>query len=190
MDFLTKKLPDGVVIGSKFYPVHTDFRNWIKISEILEGYECSDSKRLAQIFSLCYKELPETVSEAVCGVYEFYNCGNKQKLKEEGGSRKKTRVFSFKEDGELIYAAFLSQYGIDLTAENLHWYRFCALLSGLSGEHKLIKVIHYRSVKLSDIKAGAERNHILNMKKLYMLSDGRSEEEKSADLAEEMSALF
>ena len=190
MDFLTKALPGGVIIGSGFYPVKVDFKNWIKISELLEDEKDMDAEKLAQIFSLCYYVLPETVEEALGGVIEFYSCGKRHEIKEDGGGRNGARVFSLKEDGELIYAAFFSQYKIDLLNEPLHWYKFCALLSGLSHEHKLFKVIYYRSAKLADIKSKEEREHILKMKRIYKLSDNRSEEEKSADLAENMAAMF
>ena len=190
MDFLTKALPGGVIIGSRFYPVKTDFKNWIKISELLEDGKELDAERLAQIFSLCYYVLPETIEEALDGVIEFYSCGNKHKIKEDGGSRNGARIFSLKEDGELIYAAFFSQYKIDLLNEPLHWYKFCALLSGLSKEHKLFDVMYYRGVKLANVKSKEERERILKMKRIYKLSDNRSEEEKSADLAENMAAMF
>lgn len=189
MDFLTQKLPEGVVIGSRFYPVHTDFRNWIKIAELLEKTVALDYMCLAEIFSLCYIELPENIFEAVGGVKDFFSGGAAESGEKRGGIDKQ-RCFSFLKDGWLIYAAFLSQYGIDLLKEDLHWYKFLALFKGLRKEHKLFDVIYYRTVKLSDIKDKEKRAYLRRMKSLYRLEDERSDEEKAYTLASEIAELF
>lgn len=189
MNILTQRLPEGIVKNGKFYPVYTDFKNWVMISEILEEEKELTPIVLSKIFVLCYKLLPETAEDAFSGMIDFLSCGKKIKEKKEG-SRNGGRIFSFKEDAELIYAAFLSQYGIDLIKESLHWYEFCALFSALSKEHKLFEVMNFRAVRLSDIKDRSLRAYYCKMKKLYSLSDNRSAQEQSADIAKSMEALF
>ena len=41
------------------------------------------------------------------------------------------KVLDYDIDADYIYAAFLEQYRIDLLVEEMHWYKFCALLHGL-----------------------------------------------------------
>ena len=54
--------------------------------------------------------------------------------------------FDIKQDADLIYASFKSEYGIDLIEEQgkLHWHKFQALLQGLSSESILQRVIQIR----------------------------------------------
>lgn len=53
-------------------------------------------------------------------------------------------LLDFKIDSDLIYAAFLQQYGVDLIdVPELHWHKFLAMLNGLRGT-KLDEVIGYR----------------------------------------------
>ncbi len=52
--------PECIVVDNKKYAVHTDFRNWIKIDELIFGGSLTD-KSLAEILALCYKKLPPNV---------------------------------------------------------------------------------------------------------------------------------
>lgn len=56
------------------------------------------------------------------------------------------KAFDFRQDSELLYAAFRQAYGIDLDAEHgkLHWLRFLALLEGLPDNTRLSQVINIR----------------------------------------------
>jgi hypothetical protein len=62
-------------------------------------------------------------------------------------------VIDYELDAGLIYSAFLGQYGIDLMeVEELHWYKFLALLKGLNESTKLREVMGYRCYEKSDDK--------------------------------------
>ncbi len=189
MNFLAQTLPEGVVIGSRFYPVHTDFKNWIKIAELLEEEKEHGMENMAEVLLLCYIELPESLFEAMQGVFDFLSGGAFKSFK-KGGGIDKQRCFSFKEDGRLIYAAFLSQYGIDLLDEPLHWHKFLALFSALKGEHKLFDVVKIRGMNLSEIKDREKRASIRKLKRIYALSDWKNETEKAEEIADKMAGLF
>ena len=62
-------------------------------------------------------------------------------------------ILDYEIDADLIYSAFMEQYGIDLIdIEELHWHKFLALLNGLSGSTKLREVMGYRSYKKDNRK--------------------------------------
>ena len=48
-----------------------------------------------------------------------------------GGGGRTTRVIDWEADGAIIAADFLRLYRIDLSSEDIHWYKFCALLLAL-----------------------------------------------------------
>lgn len=185
MNILTDGLPDGVYIDGEFYPVYTDFKNWIKIDGLLCDKDLPMEKRIASILSLCYKKLPQNLEDAMDGVFAFYGGGF------SGGSAKKAEkknsepLFSFSKDAQMIYSAFYAQYKIDLLKEELHWYQFVALFENLSHEHKLFKVMAYRGAKLCDIKDKSKRAFYAEMKRVYALCE-KSEDEKNGEVAESL----
>ena len=56
MNILTDGLPDGVYIDGEFYPVYTDFKNWIKIDGLLSDKDLALEKRIALMLSLCRQD--------------------------------------------------------------------------------------------------------------------------------------
>lgn len=55
-------------------------------------------------------------------------------------------VLDYAIDADYIYAAFLSQYGIDLLdVKELHWHKFLALFKGLKDDEMICKIMSYFS---------------------------------------------
>lgn len=60
--------------------------------------------------------------------------------------------FDYQCDAPYIVAAFQRLYGIDLTTEHVHWFRFRALLRGVIGEDCMFsRIIDWRTADLSDM---------------------------------------
>ena len=74
--------------------------------------------------------------------------------RESGGPR----VLDFRQDAELILAAFRQAYGIDLFQEHgrLHWLEFLALLSGIPQGTRLAEVMEIRACKVPPV---TKNNH-------------------------------
>lgn len=178
MRIIGNSAPNGVFCDGLYYPVRTDFKIWLEFAELLEE---KDSVRAAvRALKLCYKSKipPETgkALELLCG---FFLGGEPGKGKSGGA-----RVISFEKDEELIYASFYSEYGIDLATEKMHWWRFLALMRGLSADSPLMRVVGVRAVKTSDIKNPALRKKISEQKRIYAI-DGCE-----ADVGEALSGMF
>lgn len=63
-----------------------------------------------------------------------------------------TLPFDYQCDAPYIVAAFQRLYGIDLTTEHVHWFRFRALLRGVIGEDCMFsRIIDWRTADLSDM---------------------------------------
>ena len=73
--------------------------------------------------------------------------------------------FDMRQDADLIYASFMAEYDIDLIEEQgrLHWYKFQALLQGLSSESILQRVIQ---IRLWKPKKGDSPEYRQSMRKL------------------------
>lgn len=170
--------PPHCVIGAGvYYPIRTDFSVWLEFARLIEQEE---ARGLLRALNLCYKsKCPENPIEALQLLCGFFAGGRSTEKEGESGEQ----IISFTQDEELIYASFLSEYGIDLSKEKLHWWRFLALLRNLSPDSCLMRVAHIRAAKLSDIKNPALRRSILRQKRIYSLN-------KSADAADAIEQLF
>jgi len=178
MSILTDKPDDFVVIENKKYPIHTDFRNWIKIDSVLADGNMSYIDKIVRIFPLCFKCLPENIGQALNAVTEFYY-GKKRK----GQNKKSKRVYDFEYDADFIYASFMSEYGIDLQNTDMHWHSFKALLNGLGSECIFSKVIAVRQIKLSDVPE-KQRRVYAKLKQIYALPGCYENEEDIAECFE------
>ena len=191
MNILTGKLPQCITVCGSEYAINTDFRTWIEFEELmLEGSKANET--FARAILLCMRtqdivktSLPPSLEETLKALSDFYFCrtaGTQETQRSAAAGGK--RLYSFSKDASLIYAAFLQQYGIDLAASNMHWWKFRALFSALSGDLKICSVMKIRSAELSEISDSSARSRLARLKAMYALPDLRSESEKEAELAE------
>lgn len=182
-NILTDALPDSVILYGKKYPVHTSFKNWVKISCILERENLKEPKIMAEVLKLCYKEtLPPNSTSALLGAISFLNRGTDFSVSPQV---KKERITSFCADCDLIYSAFYSKYGIDLEKEDLHWYKFCSLFETLADENPFKTVIKIRTTDENEIKNAKARSRISALKAKYRITSS-----KEVDVGENISDLF
>lgn len=186
-NILTDRLPDKVNVDGEICYLKTDFRIWIFFETILADGSLDQEQKLAVLLPLCLKKLPSSLDKAVKACLKFYR-GNEKKFSDEQISSKP--LYSFLHDAEFIFAAFMSQYGIDLTAANMHWYKFRALFKGLSPDNKISEIMQIRSINLSEIKDPEVRKRYRTLKKLWQLPDFRSEQEKEEEFAQAVGQLF
>lgn len=151
--------PAGVIGAGVYYPVKTDFSVWLEFARLLE------MGAVVRAINLCYKgKRPADINEAMLLLCNFFSGGTKPQATDG------EPLISFAEDEELIYASFLSEYGIDLGEKRLHWWRFLALLRNLGPETALMRVVAVRAAKPSDIKNPVLRRRLIRQKRLFSLS--------------------
>ena len=193
MNIITDILPESVEADGKSYPINPDFKVWLKFHSIMTDKEKSPAERATKAILCCFdrkrcKKLPARLDDAVSALLRFYS----QEADEKSGKKasKSEKVFDFTEDSGYIYAAFFEQYGIDLTKSSMHWYRFLALLNGLSENTQLRKIIAWRSVDLSRIEDDKKRDFYRKMKSIYRLKSGGADAFSEKDIANELSKAF
>ena len=91
------------------------------------------------------------------------------------------KVFDFVQDAELIYAAFMQTYHIDLIDTPLHWWKFGALLSGLPSDTRFAEVVQIRTMEIPKPTKynHEERMRIIRLKHDYALKQTAEEREKN-----------
>ncbi len=191
MSILTDVLTDSVRIDGVIYPIRTDFRVWLEVDKIINSNGIDEADKLIIILRLCFdneacRGLPPVSEDTMSCLYDFYMW--KKPYKNDAKKEKTKNVFSFEYDAEYIYAAFLTQYGIDLlSVPYMHWHVFLALFKGLDDGCRLMKIISLRSVNPLEIKDESKRKCYRKLKEIYELPDSRSELQTEIDFAD---ALF
>lgn len=186
MNLLLDKLPmeyDGLKIN-------TNFKSFILFEILMQDNEIAREDKIALALNLFFEKIPQDINRAVKCMLWFYTRGKSEEKKVNGSNEKnkKTnnkRIYSYEYDADYIYAAFLSQYGIDLNnIQYLHWFKFKALFEGLKADNKICEIMGYRAVDVSKIKDKDERKRYKKLQREWALPDNRSEKEKEKDFAE------
>ncbi len=190
INILTDTLPEAVWVSGRAYPIETDFRVWIRYDIALSDKTMPPEQKIVALFAPYKEELPPHFGAAAKALMDFY-AGEK-----ESGRAAKTDapvgapIYSFLHDAQYIYAAFMRQYGLDLTKDSLHWLQFKALFAALDENEPFVKIMEYRSCDISKIRDKQQKQFYLRMKNRYRLPDMRTETEKERDMVSAMEALF
>ena len=133
------KLPRGVTVRGSFFYIKTDFNYFILFSRLMKQHAPVEA------FDIMYKgAIPADRVAGVLAINSLFNAPNE--LPRKTGNESGEIVLDYDLDADLIYSAFMEQYGIDLFAKPLHFAKFRALLSGLHNT-QLNDVIGYRLYK-------------------------------------------
>lgn len=187
MSMITDSLPESLLILGQEYAIKSDFKIWLRISELMSDGELT-AQKAAMIFNLVFDKPPSDISAGLQAVFDFYTHDMQCEKKEKISTAK--NCFDFDYDAELIYSAFMQQYNIDLCNADMHWWKFKSLLNGLSENTHFVQAIQYRTMDISQIKDKEMRKHYKKMKSLYKLPDKRSEEQKEQELSIGIESLF
>ena len=131
---LYESLPDSVIVNGRKIKLDLDFRNVLRMMDILQTDDLTSEAREWLALRCICRHPRKGMLEAV-----------KNLLFVPGEHKARERVMDFVQDADLIRAAFEQAYGIDLTKDRIHWLRFVYLLAGLPDNTRLSEVISIRS---------------------------------------------
>lgn len=159
--------PDTITVDGAEYPVDTDFRAWVRFQGILLADGTNDAKAEKVCELMAEMGLPQT-KEALDAMLQFYAGASTENQTGSGGN---VQAYDFERDSEYIFSAFLDSYGIDLTTEKLHWWRFKALFKSLPEDCQMCKIMMYRTIDLKKVPK-EQRKFYREMKARYSLKSG------------------
>lgn len=145
MDLSIKGLPNVVRINGSLFSINTDFRLWMRFENEVARMKKDDRIDVSYLFK---NEMP-----AVCNLYDLFDFSRPYSELPRGKEQADVITIDYEIDSDYIYAAFLSQYGIDLIdIEYLHWHKFLALMKGLKEDEIIKKIMMYRNYVKTDNK--------------------------------------
>ena len=166
-------LPSSVKIDGIFYAIHTDFQYFLNFLKITK----EEVIPLNAIDFMFVSEIPGNKQKAFDALINF-TYPKKEIPRTEHSTDNKEILLDYDVDADLIYSAFYEKYKIDLCDESLHlhWYKFQALLNGLTGT-KLNDVMSYRAFKPKG-KTDDYQKEMLRLKKAWRIEEQLTEKEK------------
>ena len=118
----------------------------------------------------CFLHDPQKIIDAYGHMIEFYRAGEKaaETAAESGAAASCGLAFDYQCDAPYIVAAFQQAYGIDLTREKVHWFRFRALFAALPEDTLMSKIMSWRAMDLSEYE-GSMRDHYADLQERFAL---------------------
>lgn len=184
--------PKYVKINDKKYAINTDFRVAIECNRIAEDTSIGDFERVLGIIYTLYGD--EGIN--ACDDYErllelglkYLSCGI------EVDNNTEEPDMDFVEDMDYIEASFMSDYKIDLSNTEMHWWKFLNLMNGLSNSEignccVLNRIRNLRNYDTKDIKDQKERDKIEKAKKQVALKKNKKENKITKEQEESMNKL-
>lgn len=176
MNFFYEDLPRTVHVHGEEIPIITDFREYIRLLDMLKCEELNAMQRLTLLTQYFLYEI-EVDKEAISALTEFvvmdfdsWQKGNEEDGIEPDRHGSNKNLYSYEMDYPFILSGFMRDYRIDLeSVEYLHWWKFRMLFDGLSEDTEIKQRIMYRSIDLSDIKDKDERKRISRIQRRIQL---------------------
>ena len=134
---LHERLPDAVTVDGKIYRVDLDFRNVLRMIDALGREDMLPGAREYVALKCVMKRPPRNTGAAIAALREMLFPGGKKQSGE--------KMTDFVQDADLIRAAFLQAYGINLYRDRLHWLEFTGLLACLPTGSRYADILSIRA---------------------------------------------
>ena len=132
---LQESLPEGVTVDGKFYRLDFDFRNVLRMIDVLDRDDLlPEAKAYKALKCLCKR--PRNAVKVLDSVKGLLFSAPRKKSGQ--------KATDFVQDAGLIRAAFRQAYGIDLYRDKLHWLEFTELMNAIPEGSRYAEVIGIR----------------------------------------------
>ena len=130
---LQERLPSYITVGKKKIKVDLDFRNVLEMIEVMGQKDLMpEAREWNALRCICKKPVPGMMPVV-------------RELLFSGAKSTGDRITDFEQDADLIRAAFMQAYGINLYRDRLHWFEFAGLLSCIPEGSKYSEILSIRA---------------------------------------------
>lgn len=164
---LYEKIPDYVKVNGRKVKVDLDFRNVLRMIDILDRKDLMpDAREYLAMKCICRRPVKGMMPEVISllfpqtGAYE--------------------RITDFEQDADLIRAAFMQAYRIDLFTDRLNWFKFSCLLSCIPEGSKYSEILSIRARPMPEANEYnvKERQWLAEAKAMFGLKMTEKEQEE------------
>lgn len=179
---LQDRLPDSVIVRGRKIKLDLDFRNVLRMMDILQDASLIPEARV-YLACKCLVKRPKHTAELLTAVRNLLGMDT---VRHEDTPR----ITDFDQDAPMIRTAFLQEYGIDLFTARLHWLQFIELLNELPDGSRYIDVlgIRARPIPAPTKYNQKEREWLMKAKAAHALH--MSEQEQAAYYENAVKSVF
>lgn len=188
------KYPEYAEVEGKKYKINTDFRVAIECNRVAEDETIGDYERSLAIIYLLFGDdglnTPQHYGKLLELAKNYLSCG-----KEKVANTDEKPDMDYIQDMDFIEASFMSDYHMDLSTEEMHWWKFFNLLNGLSNSELgnsciLNRIRNLRNMNPNDIKDKKERDKLIKAQKQFALKKNKKEKRKPNKKEKESATEF
>ena len=174
---LTDQLPYKIRVGKRTYRLEPDFRNVLKMFDILRDKTLTEQARIHLAVHAIVRHPPRKPGKQLV----VFLLARETILKQPKGKSGGDRVMDFDQDADMIRSAFRQAYGIDLFREKLHWQEFTELLNNIPTGTRLSEIVDIRAKPLPEATKwnGKQRQALIEAKMKFALDKSEDEISKS-----------
>ncbi len=168
-NLLRHRLPITVEYENVVYAVDYRFSTILRIFALLNDDLFPEEERMKRAINLFYRDkYPEDVNIAAYLMLEFIS--DEDNAPSENTDTHQEQLISFEEDANMIYSYFLRVYHIDLQEEQIHWYKFKALVQDVGETPLLSSAVSIRNTDPNTIPK-ERRNKFMKIKRALSLGN-------------------
>lgn len=178
MNVLIDGLPTAAEIDGVEYELNTDYRIGLQIMTAFEDLDLTGFEKQAVMLQLLYPVIPPDTRQAAELAVKFLNCGQEPKRSDDEPDA--TRYYSWSQDARYIMSAIEQTYHVDLSAANLHWWRFSYMFLDLQEDCFFSRLIYLRKQKAKGKLTKEEKEWYYSMREVVDLPEIYTSEEQAA----------
>lgn len=148
------------------YKIDSSFRTGILMSQCLSDTELTEREQRFVAANLLFGDELPPPELAIAGVCWFMSANNYDNY--EGVKPSSVILMDFGVDQWRIYAAFMSQYHIDLNKADMHWFIFRGLLDNLN-ECSFTDVMQLRQKEIPTYLSAKEKEEFKRRQRIFQL---------------------
>ena len=178
------RYPEYAEVKGIKYKINTDYRVALRCFEVIEDASIGDEERALAVVFLLFGEVPmEDMGEFLRIAGNYLRCGEKETTHEAH-----ERDMDFNADEKYIVASFMSDYRIDLSSVDMHFWQYIQLIQGFTENSVMSRVRDIRNYDLSELKDPKSRAKMAKAKAALALPEKFSRDEQKA--IDEFEKLF
>jgi hypothetical protein len=198
---------DKFEYNGRFFSVRLAFDNVLRLLELLQDNEFDYVEKIEIALEMIINEYKPIQNESIEVKFNLFKFILKEFLEidleepaeenppaaNQPAAETPKKTYCFTQDAGIIYASFFRAYKMDLFEQQgkLHWKKFLQLLLHMDDKSKFKEVLNIRTMKLPKAtKYNAEyRKEIQKMKRVYALTDTRTDAEKMQEMSRKLNAI-
>ena len=176
--------PEYAEVAGKRYKINTDFRVALRCFDVIEDESICDEERALAVIYLLFGEVPtDNLEDFLRIAGDYLRCGEKAETQVSS-----EKDMDFTADEKYIAASFMSDYQIDISRADMHFWQYIHLIQGFTDRSVMSRVREIRNYDLEELKDPKARAKMAKAKEAVALPEKFSRAEQEA--IDEFEKLF